>query len=172
MKTNNKGITLVEILVSFLLVALTLVAGTAFFVKAFRYSYLYSDVSFNLDTGTNILEKQKRNAMAIIAGGADRFYQSDIKVGLSNKYALASADASKPSSTGGGEASFTIPRIADGVATSSGYVVTSTITGNSYNIRPTLLEVRYDATIEPENKPKFRMDLRTRYVYGMFRDRP
>jgi len=171
MKKNNKGITLVEILVSFLLVALTLVAGTAFFIKAFKYSYLYSDVVFNIDTGANIFEKQKRNAMAAIipSGSTPAALPAGTPAKDFNQRNLGTG-YNIPNS--GGNVTFSFDNTpVSAVGTGTGYNV-DPANVNSLTVTPTLLEVNYKAQVSPTGKPGYDIRFKSHYAYGMFRDVP
>ena len=182
MKINNKGQTLVEIMVSMLLVAVAFLFGISVFVKAYRFGYLYSDVLYNVDTSVNILEKEKYNAIARIDGTANTFYSGNLGTRYNN-----------PS---GGREVFDVRHST--IATTKSYTGYD-ISGAAVNIVPTLIEVDYVGVFpvppESENfsgatfearvaeakndekyksvyKPKFIIALRTHYAYGMFKDIP
>ncbi len=63
---NNKGLTLVEVMVAMLLAAITMTYGTTFFVKAFNLSFTQSDHEYNMELASNVLEQVRRSGYGII----------------------------------------------------------------------------------------------------------
>jgi len=64
MKKNKKGMSLVEVMVAMILATYAVLAGTAFFVRAFRISYDYSEYTFKLDRAVNFMEQKKQDSYA------------------------------------------------------------------------------------------------------------
>lgn len=59
-KNKIKGMSLVEVMVAMVLASVTMVYGTAFFIRAFNINYGYSEYMYHLDMAVNVLERQRR----------------------------------------------------------------------------------------------------------------
>ncbi len=183
MKMNNKGFTLAEVLISLILVEVFFVFGLYYFVGAYKLSYQYADVVYNVDTAVNILEKQKRNIMARRPDGT--LYAPNLRAAYSTN----------PGSPDLGNTAFVSPR----PSYIEGWRDTATMTGavnasdpNYIRKKPALLEVNYVAVfpvikaprrwsssfaarvaramnLPPvSGRPKYVIALRTHYASGMF----